>query len=108
MYWKMLFDKRNLENVVYKLNGEAEMFYRPASLKNPVIHKANEAVKNKNPLNEKKWNIFTYDLIKDKRYTVDKFFLHVPLTMNFTNKWVNRINNMVRELILWKMLFIMN
>lgn len=33
LYFKMLFDERNLEDVVYRLNGEAEMFYRPASIK---------------------------------------------------------------------------
>lgn len=32
LYFKMLFDERNLSNVVYKLNGEAEMFYREASI----------------------------------------------------------------------------
>ena len=33
MYFQMLFDDRNLENLVYKLQGGAEMFYRPASIK---------------------------------------------------------------------------
>ena len=28
LYWKALFDERNLADVVYKLNGQAEMFYR--------------------------------------------------------------------------------
>ena len=36
-YWKMLFDQRNLTNAVYKLNGEAEVFYRRASIKTKNI-----------------------------------------------------------------------
>lgn len=32
MYWNMLFDERNLADVVYKLNGQAELFYRKKSL----------------------------------------------------------------------------
>ena len=34
LYWKALFDERNLADVVYKLNGEAEMFYRKKSINN--------------------------------------------------------------------------
>ena len=33
LYWKMLFDERNLADVVYKLNGEAEVFFRKKSVK---------------------------------------------------------------------------
>lgn len=28
LYWKALFDDRNLVDMVYKLNGQAELFYR--------------------------------------------------------------------------------
>ena len=31
---------------------------------------------------EKKESCFAYDLIKDRRYTVDKFMLHVSIMMN--------------------------
>lgn len=42
----MLFDERNLEDVVYKLNGEAEMFYRPASIKyDKPTHPKNTPIK---------------------------------------------------------------
>lgn len=91
-YWKALFDEQNLQNVVYKLNGEAEIFYREKSIKEPTIHKANEAIANKNPNNKKKESIFEYDIIKDKRYTLDKFQFHVPITMNFKadgNEYLN-------------------
>ena len=39
LYWKNLFSKENLKNVCLKLNGEAELFYRPAGIKNPAVHK---------------------------------------------------------------------
>ena len=39
LYWKNLFSKENLKNVCLKLNGEAELFYRPAGIKDPVVHK---------------------------------------------------------------------
>jgi len=100
-YWKMLFDQRNLTNAVYKLNGEAEVFYRRASIKtkNIIKHTANKALKNKNVANEHSESIFKYDLIKDKRYTVDKFQFHVPITMNFKNNGNQDITGTVREYI---------
>lgn len=100
LYWKTLFDEQNLANVVYKLNGEAEIFFRKASLERKVTHPANGPIKTKNP-KSKKEKTFAYDLIKDKRYTEDKFQLHVPITMNFKSpmekKGINsRVNNYIK------------
>lgn len=85
MYFKALFDQVNLNNVVYGLNGGAEIFYRQASIKpkDIITHKANEAIKNKNQLNPKATSTFDYELIKDKRFTKRQFALHLPITMNF-------------------------
>lgn len=47
MYWDALFTKENLSDVVLKLNGYAEMFYREASIKKPVIHRAGEKIVNR-------------------------------------------------------------
>jgi len=99
MYWKALFEEENLKDVVYKLNGQAEVFYRKSSIKNPVVHKANEAVANKNPLAQKKESVFEYDLIKDKRYTEDKFHFHVPITLNFKATGKEFINQDVIEFL---------
>ena len=96
----MLFDERNLEDVVYKLNGEAEMFYRPASIKyDKPTHPKNTPIKNKNTLNDKKASTFPYDLIKDKRYTKWQFSLHFPITMNFKAPDKAMINDDVRNLL---------
>jgi len=101
LYWKALFDENNLNDVVYKLNGQAEIFFRKQSIKNEnkIIHKANEAIDNKNKDNAKKQSIFNYDIIKDKRYTIDKFQFHVPITMNFKAIGNERINETVNKFI---------
>lgn len=100
MYFEMLFDERNLKDVVFKLNGEAEMFYRKASLDpNKITHPKNQPINNKNSQNKKKTSTFEYDLIKDKRYTVDKFSLHIPMTLNFKSIGKGYINDDVRKSI---------
>jgi CRISPR-associated protein Cpf1 len=101
LYWKMLFDERNLSNVVYKLNGQAEVFYRKASIQpeNRIIHKAKQSIANKNELNKKRTSTFEYDIIKDRRYTVDKFQFHVPITINFKGTGQFNINPIVQETI---------
>lgn len=96
LYWRMLFDERNLADVVYKLNGEAEVFFRKHSIKaDKPTHPANKPIANKNAQNEKKESTFAYNLIKDRRYTVDKFQFHVPITMNFKAAGLNNINPLV-------------
>lgn len=100
LYWKMLFDERNLADVVYKLNGQAEVFFRKSSINyERPTHPANQPIENKNPLNKRSQSVFTYDLIKDKRYTVDKFQFHVPITMNFKSTGNDNINQSVNEYI---------
>ena len=100
LYWKMLFDKSNLSNVVYKLNGQAEVFFRKSSINcERPTHPAKMPIKNKNKANEKTHSVFEYDLIKDKRYTVDKFQFHVPITMNFKGVGDDNINQMTNEYI---------
>lgn len=101
IYWKMLFSEENLKNVVYKLNGQAEVFYRKRSIdeKDIIRHKANKPIKNKYPRTEKETSIFAYELVKDKRFTVDKFQFHVPITMNFQAEGENHFNRRVRKLL---------
>lgn len=98
LYFKMLFDERNLENVVYKLSGKAEMFYREASIekKDMVVHKKNQPIENKNPDNVRKESTFGYDIIKDKRYTKYQFQLHLPIVLNYKAEDKRCINDDVR------------
>lgn len=100
MYFRMLFDDRNLKNVVYQLNGGAEMFYRKASLKkDKPEHPAGKPIDNKNPDNPKKQSVFRFDLYKDKRFMENQYFLHLPITMNFKADNVYNINYEVRRAI---------
>lgn len=101
LYWKMLFDEKNLADVVYKLNGQAEVFYRRKSLdlEKTTIHRAHQPIINKNKQNTKKDSTFDYDIVKDRRYTVDKFQFHVPVTMNFKAIGNENINSNVLDVI---------
>ena len=115
IYWKAAFSEENLRDVVIKLNGEAELFYRKKSDYIPTIHKKGDIIlrrtdENGVPIPEKIFSeIFRHvthpdyqlsdeakrylpianprpaphDIQKDKRYTVDKMFLHVSLTFNY-------------------------
>lgn len=101
LYWKMLFDEHNLANVVYKLNGQAEVFYRKSSLDvaNTTIHKAHQPIMNKNQENKKRQSTFDYDIIKNRRYTVDKFQFHVPISINFKATGRDNVNDNVLDII---------
>ncbi|MCM1222845.1 MAG: type V CRISPR-associated protein Cas12a/Cpf1, partial [Lachnospiraceae bacterium] len=101
LYWKMLFDERNLANVVYKLNGQAEVFFRKKSLDldKTAIHRANRPIVNKNSQNKKHDSTFDYDIVKNRRYTVDKFQFHVPITINFKATGSDNINENVLDII---------
>ena len=101
LYWKMLFDEKNLADVVYKLNGLAEVFYRKASLEvaDTTVHPALQPIVNKNKGNDKNTSTFKYDIVKNRRYTVDKFQFHVPITINFKSTGRENINDEVFDLI---------
>ena len=39
------------------------------------------------------------DIIKDYRYTVNKFFIHLPITINFKAEHTGNLNEMVIQYI---------
>lgn len=64
-------------------------------------HKANEFVANKNKLNDKKKSIFAYEIVKNKRFTVDKYLFNLSVKLNYSqpnNKKID-VNSEVREII---------
>ena len=133
LYWKSVFSPENLKDVVVKLNGEAELFYRPSSVKKPYSHKVGEKLVNRIgkdglPLPEsvfgelfrhfngkhdgelsdeaKKYldvvvvKDVKHEIVKDCRYTQDKFEFHVPLTLNFKADSKNEyMNERVRHFL---------
>lgn len=101
LYFRMLFDERNLSDVVFKLNGQSEMFFREASINKEemIVHPANHPIDNKNPDSPNKKALFTYDIVKDKRFTVNQFSLHMPITINYKADGKEFINEDVRRAI---------
>jgi IS605 OrfB family transposase len=93
IYFKSLFDKENLKDVVMKLNGEAEVFYRKKS-----INYDEKTRKEGHHAKELKGK-FQYPILKDKRYAEDKFQFHFPITLNFKAKEGFNFNLKVREFL---------
>lgn len=80
--------------------GTGEMFYRKKSVtSSKPTHAANVKVKNKNPDNRRAESQFPYELIKDRRYTVDKFGFHLSIIYNFQAPGINDVNEKTREYI---------
>ncbi len=112
LYWRQIFAEENLQTPVFKLNGGAELFYRPASVDNPFVHRQGEILVgktdvDKQPIADELYRTIlaavaggasietlraTYptvnfrpaphDIVKDKRYSRDAFAFHVPITLN--------------------------
>ncbi len=142
MYLKNLFSEENLKDVVLKLNGEAEIFYRKSSIKNPIIHKKGSMLVNKTYIEEEEhdgkivevrkivpeeiykelYNHFNNNgktelseeakkleslvcheaaknIVKDYRYTYDKFFIYLPMAINFKASGRNSLNDMMLQYI---------
>lgn len=47
LYWKTLFEEENLKDVVFKLNGEAELFLRDPSVRKPFVHRKGDKLVNR-------------------------------------------------------------
>ncbi len=91
IYFKSLFSDENLKDVCLKLNGEAEIFYRKKS-----IHYDEKILRNGHHAKELA-DKFAYPIIKDKRFSEDKFQFHVPITLNFKAKTAFNFNLEVRK-----------
>ena len=142
LFWLSAFSPENkAENFTVKLNGEAEIFWREASLSGDTgIHKPGSILVNRrdsdgkpipegtyleiyhykngkipeNELSPKASELIrsgkivckkaSYETRKDRRYTEDKLFFHVPLTLNRNLRHGKDIspkmlNEQIRELI---------
>jgi hypothetical protein len=71
MYFKELFSQNNaVNNFPFKLNGQAEVFYRPATDKSKLVSKKDKRGKT---------------VLDKKRYAENKILFHVPITLNRTS-----------------------
>jgi len=99
LYWEQLFsDENRKENFVFKLNGEAELFFRPKTEEKKLGYKKLDA-------KDKKW-IKVHDkesgaVADRKRYMKDAVFFHCPITINRVseNKTGGQINADIRKAI---------
>ena len=87
MYFEALFSDENINRIkegkpFFQLNGGAQIYTRNKSIDGEITHEKNIPISNKNPLNTKKESSFSYDLIKNKRFSETKMFLHFPITIN--------------------------
>ena len=93
MYFKALMEGNQS---VFDI-GTGEVFFRRASIKvDRPTHPSNLPVQKKNLKGE---SMFTYDLIKDKRFTVDKFGFHLSIIQNYQAEGKADVNAMVRAFI---------
>jgi len=70
IYFESLFSVDNIsQNFPIKLNGQAEIFYRPKTEKEKLGTKKDKSGK---------------EVVNHKRYNENKIFFHVPLTLNRT------------------------
>lgn len=77
--------------------GTGEMFYRRASIKvAKPTHPSNQPIQKKSQSGE---SMFAYDLIKDRRFTVDKFGFHLSIIQNYQAAGKVDVNSMVRSYI---------
>lgn len=94
IYWEHIFQ----ENSTIQLNGGGEIFFREKAVFDKlVIHKANESIYRRS--DKKTESIFSHNIIKDKRFTENKFFFHIPIKINYLNLPPNqiRINEIVNN-----------
>ena len=133
-YWNAVFAPENLRDVVIKLNGEAELFYRPKSVREPFRHKVGEKMVNRRsadgtpipesvhgelfrhfngssaPLSPEAndWlasgklvvKTVAHEIVKDRRFSEDRFMFHVPLTINFkAPDSPRKFNDQVRDFL---------
>ena len=139
LYLKNLFSEENLRDIVLKLNGETEIFFRKSSVQKPVIHRCGSVLVNrtyeiaengttrvqsipeseymelyryfnsekqielsdeaKKYLDKVQCNTAKTDIVKDYRYTMDKFLIHLPITINFKVDKGNNVNAIAQQYI---------
>lgn len=94
LYWQHIFD----DGSTVQLNGGGEVFYREkVELKeeDKAIHSANQAIYRRS--DKKTQSVFKHDIIKNKRFTENKFFFHVPIKINYGAPAKANLNEVVND-----------
>lgn len=93
--------ERNMKDPQVRLAGGAAVYYRKPSLERKVTHRAGMPMVNKNPDNPRRTRTLPFDLIKDKRYTEERFMIHIPviIAQRADADGQRSINHKVQEVI---------
>ena len=97
IYFESLFSEENIKEKIFKLSGNAELFYREKSIE--YDEKIEKYGHHYDELKDK----FNYPIIKDRRFTEDKFMFHIPMEINFRSenlspkKLNERINDNIED-----------
>lgn len=118
-YINYLFSEENEKTNLIKLLGGAEVFYREPQIANPYVHKQGSVLVNKRYKNGKiigneyksllekaqtttlddvYTRVLPYDVIKDKRYTMEQFEIHFPIKIGLSNN-LNDFNEISKDYI---------
>ncbi len=93
LYFESLFSEENAEaDFPMKLNGQAELFYRPATATDKLGFKQNADGSNMTGKDGRK-------VVSRKRYSEDKILFHVPMTMNRGKGIRFRFNEEINDLL---------
>ncbi|MEK7142190.1 MAG: type V CRISPR-associated protein Cas12a/Cpf1 [Patescibacteria group bacterium] len=87
LYFQSLFLKENLENkdgVILKLSGGGEIFFRPKTDKGKLGERTDSKGKK---------------VIKNKRYSEDKMFLHFPIELNYARGQEGNFNAKINNFL---------
>lgn len=82
--------------------GTGDIFFRKQTqglAESTTVHKANQAIKNKNKANYKVESCFKYNIIKDRKYTCDKFLFHLSIIANYNAPKKVDSNRLVHDII---------
>ncbi len=95
------FSDRNVRETKFRISGGAAIYFREASLPRIITHPKNTLLRNKNPRSKYQVRTLSYDLIKDRRYTEDRFMLHLPVLVGPENdkNGQGKINGLVKDII---------
>lgn len=96
------FSERNARETAIRINGGAAIYFRKASITPAVVtHPKNIPIANKNPRTKNPTRTLPYDLIKDRRFTENRFALHLPVTLgpDAQKDGAKNVNEKVKEII---------
>lgn len=98
-FFKLLFKEENLDNPVLKLSGGGEIFFREKTEKDKLGYRKNSEQKDLTFIDKRDHNK-TKKVVKNRRYSENKLFLHLPIELNFGRPEYENVNQLVNTMLL--------